>query len=107
MISYLPKWKYKMAKKRITNEINKAFPNWIRTLILHLQTENVHMALEYSLEECPLVLHREIELLIDRIDEKPNSIEPYLLFLDGYDVHDLKSSIKHLYAMFEYGQDDL
>ncbi len=94
-------------KKKITKEINIVFPMWLRNLILHLQTDNVHVALKNSMRSCPEVLRPEVKKLLVGISNEPNSIVPYTQFLKGYDLPEFKSAIKFLYSLAEFGSDDM
>ena len=94
-------------KKRITKEINIVFPTWLRNLILHLQTDNVHVALANSLNSCPAVLKHEVRQLLIGISNDPNSILPYVNFLKDYNLPEFKSAIRFLYSLAEFGTDDM
>lgn len=96
----------KQAKKRLQNDIIINFPNWIRCLVLLLQTNNLHVSLEKSLYECSGVLKIEVARLIKNISADPVSQEPYLLFLEYFDMPDMKSIVRSLYGMSEYGQQE-
>lgn len=95
------------ARKRVIREINKVFPVWIRNLVLHLQTDNVQVALRKSLDSCPAILKKEVTLLLVRLDADPTSMTPYLRFLEDYEVSNLKMSVNFLYALSQFGSDDM
>lgn len=94
-------------KKRVEKAINSVFPTWLRNLILHLQTDNVHVALANSIKSCPPILKPEIKNLLLGIAKSPNSIEPYSNFLKDYNAPEMKNSIKFLYSLAEFGTDDM
>lgn len=94
-------------KKKIASEINMEFPTWLRSLILHLQTDNVHVALKDSLKVAPEVMKPELKKLLVAISQDPNSILPYTLFMSDYNVPELKSSIRFLYSLATFGTDDM
>ena len=98
---------YKNAKKGISREIDKAFPEWLMSMALLLQTDNVHVALSRTIDNAPEILKEELYLLKERIDERPNDIEPYLKFFDKLDLPDVATAMKMLYSMHEYGADDI
>ena len=101
-----PKMKIKTAKKRTLREIEKTFPAWLRGLALNLQTDNVYMALVHSLDSCPIVFKDDLEATITDIGENPNSIKPYNNFLKGFEISEIHSVFKTLYAITEYGTGD-
>lgn len=94
-------------KKKITKELNIVFPTWLRNLILHLQTDNVHVALANSLRSCPDVLRPEVKQLLVGISNDPNSIIPYTNFLKDYNLPEFKSAVRFLYSLAEFGTDDM
>lgn len=94
-------------KKKIAKEINMEFPTWLRGLILHLQTDNVHVALKNSLKVAPDVMRPELKKLLVGISAEPNSIIPYTVFMADYNVPELKSSIRFLYSLATFGTDDM
>lgn len=94
----------KQAKKRLQNDITINFPNWIRSLVLLLQTNNLYISLEKSLNECSGALRIEVAKLIENLVNDPVSQEPFLLFMEYFDAPDMKSIIRSLYGMSEYGQ---
>ena len=83
------------------------FPTWLRNLILHLQTDNVHVALANSLRSCPDVLKPEVKELLIGISNDPNSIIPYTNFLKDYNLPEFKSAVRFLYSLAEFGTDDM
>lgn len=107
MLSYLlwmhPKYKYRTARKRLTREVEKIFPEWMMSMALVLQTENVHVALARTTEQAPELLREELERLMQGLEREPNSIKPYLHFFEPLDIPDIASAMKMLYSMAEYG----
>lgn len=93
--------------KQITKEIMKMFPNWIRSLILYLQTENVQVAIQKSYKGSPEVLKPEVFKLIEGLDDEPDSAIPYSDFLSAYDVPSLKLSVSYLYSISQFGKEDM
>lgn len=98
-----PKYKYRTARKRLTRELEKIFPEWMMSMALVLQTENVHVALTRTTPQAPELLIEELERLIQGIEREPNSIRPYLRFFEQLDIPDIASAMKMLYSMAEYG----
>lgn len=93
--------------KQITKDITKMFPSWIRSLILYLQVENVQVAIQKSYRTAPAVLKPEIFRLIEGLDDDPDSNIPYARFLEAYDVPSLKLSVSYLYAISQFGKEDM
>lgn len=107
LLLFEPQVRRNRARIRVTREINKMFPTWIRNLVLHLQTDNVQVAIRNSLINCPEILKKEVTRLLVRLDADPVSMMPYKRFLENYDCNNLKLSVNFLYALAEFGSDDM
>ena len=95
------------AIKTVTKELNKAFPVWMRTLILYLQTDNVHVAIEKSKENCPNILKHELKLFTQDLANDPVTLKPYQDFLGSFNVPTIKMSINYLYSVACFGSEDM
>lgn len=93
--------------KGLTKEITKVFSNWLRSLILYLQTENVQVAIQKSYKSCPEILKPEVYNLILGLDKYPNSPKPYSDFCKGYNVPSIKLAITYLYSISQFGNEDM
>lgn len=87
------------AKKRVEREIDKSFPTWLREMALSLQTENVYNAIQNSIPTAPAVFRDDLQKVLDRIDDTPNSIVPYQSFLKEFDVMDVRSAFSMFYSL--------
>jgi hypothetical protein len=101
-----PAMRYKNAKKALVVEVEKAYPDWLLELSLLLQTDNLHVALEKTIPDAPLVLKEELEKLADRIVVHPNDIEPYAQFFDFLPLPNIHSSMRLLYSIAEFGTEE-
>jgi len=89
----------KAAKKGITENIEKVFPRWLMQLALLLQTESVPVAILKSHDKAPMVLRPEIEAMLVKMKARPDSMEPYLEFLEEFTLPEVKSTMKMLYSL--------
>jgi hypothetical protein len=105
-LSFLEKLSYKKVKKRLENEIAKAFPDWIRDVAINLQNDTVQSAIEESYEKAEFVLKRPIRKLLIDFEKFPVGIEPYDNFLNELDLPDVKSSVKMFYSINELGKEE-
>lgn len=101
-----PKLNYKTAKKRLINEIEKSFPDWLLELALLLQTDNLHVALEKTLDAAPAVLKDDLQELADGIAANPNALEPYINFLNYLPLPNIHSAMKLMYSIAEFGSEE-
>jgi len=88
---------YKLTKKKVEDEVMALFPRWLIDMALLLQTDNVQVAMYKSYNEAPAVLMPELKKLYDELEKDPTSVEPYLHFMEKFDVRGLRSSMKMLY----------
>lgn len=105
-LSFVERMSYKKVKKRLKNEITKAFPDWIRDTAINLQQQTVQSAIESSYSEVAYVLKRPIRKLLIDFEDYPVGIEPYDRFLNQLDVPDIHSSIKMFYCINELGKEE-
>ena len=109
IVASMPKKKLKGSKRRVAEQLQQAFPIWIRQLTLQLQSENVFNALVKSQEECPHAVKAELQKLILAITDNPNSNQPYIGFFDflgDNTSNEMKRLVRSLYAMSEVGTDN-
>ena len=104
-LTMIEKISYRKAKRRLENEISKAFPDWLREVSINLQNETVQSAIESSYSGSVFVLKRPIRKLLIDFENYPVGIEPYDNFLKEYDLTDIKSSIKMFYSINELGKE--
>lgn len=89
----------KLAQKTLIREIKYAFPNWLLDLVLLLQSENVQVALLKSQQHVPGVLREELLRLNERLENEPESSEPYHMFLRNFDIPEVHSAMGILYSL--------
>lgn len=99
--------KKNIAVSHVVREVNKMFPSWIRSLVLYLQTDNVHVSIKKSHETCPSILKSEVGTFLDNLNKDPNSTKPYDEFLREFDVPNLKMSVNYLYSIAQFGTGDM
>lgn len=101
-----PRTKYRNAKKAIINEIEIVFPDWLLELALLLQTDNLHVALEKTIDGSPLIIREELQKLSDEIITNPTDVEPFMAFFNYLPLGNIHSSMKLLYSISEFGSLD-
>lgn len=82
------------------------FPQWIRTLSLSLQVDNVHVSIRNSYDKAPLIIKHDIENFLEDLAEDPVSAKPFNRFLSDYNVPTLRLSINYLYLASQFGTED-
>lgn len=88
-----------LLRKNISKEIKYAFPNWLLDLVLLLQSENVHVALQKSRMHVPGVLREELEHLLERLEIEPESSKPYHMFLQEFAIPEVHSAMSGLHGL--------
>lgn len=83
----------------MSNELQKSYSDWLLDFGMNLQTETVQTALYHSYKSAPNVLKPELERVLQLMLTHPVSIKPYDMFLQKYDLKEMKSSFRMLYPM--------
>lgn len=99
IVYFYPKFKYKKILKRMTSELQKAYSDWLLDFGMNLQSETVQTSLYHSYKSAPNVLKPELERVLKLMVSHPVSIKPYDVFLDKYELSEMKSSFRMLYPM--------
>lgn len=89
----------KKTIKKMSNELQKSYSDWLLDFGMNLQTETVQTALYHSYKSAPNVLKPELERVLQLMLTHPVSIKPYDMFLQKYDLKEMKSSFRMLYPM--------
>lgn len=89
----------RLMRKKLLKEVKYAFPNWLLDLVLLLQSENVQVALQKSKKHVPGVLREELYQLIERLEQQPESSEPYHIFLQDFEIPEVHSAMSILYSL--------
>ena len=97
---------YRLAKKDVNRGLYLALPQWMMEMALLLQENNVQIALEKSIQESPLILKKELELLMERLREAPWKLKSYTDFCKCFDIPETQSLMKMLHAISEAGTGD-
>lgn len=100
------KMDYALAKKAVVHEIEKAFPVWLMEVSLLLQNNNVQVSIQKSLDKAPKVLVPALEILVDRLQEMPESNLPYSEFLQEFQIAEVVSAMGMLYSISDGGGGD-
>ena len=93
------------AIKSISRTIEKVYPDWLLELALLLQIDNLHVAIEKTLDSAPLILKGDLIKLDNDIVTNPTGIEPFSSFFDFLPIPHVHSSMLLLYSISEFGQE--
>lgn len=101
-----PKRQYKVCFKRVKREVEKAFPDWLLSLALQMQTDNLHVSIIKTSLDAPRIMAEELQKLQDGIEVKPDELEPFAEFFKKLEIADIMTAMKMLYAMDQFGAAD-
>jgi len=101
-----PKRQYKACFKRVRREVEKVFPDWLLSLALQMQTDNVYVSIAKTTVDAPKILFEELSTLQDSIEKNPEALEPYINFFKILQIPDIMTAMKMLYAMAQFGAED-
>lgn len=99
--------KYNTAFKKLNTHFSIEFPNWLRQVTLNLYTQTVINAIEESQYTCSYPMYRQLELFNEEIDKNPTSIKPFSELLHEFNLKEAQSSLKVLYSVQTYGQNEI
>lgn len=102
-----PKRIQKSVINRTKNEIEKAFPDWLRDIALTAQTKTVQNAVVESYASAPIVLKPAIKKMVGKFATDPVGNSPYITFLEEFDLPEIKAAVKTLYTINEIGKEEL
>jgi len=91
---------FSLNNKVLKKEIKKAFPKWLMEIALRMQTDNVQISIIDSLENCPVILKPALKTMVEDIQSNPESLKPYSDFMKDFNLPDVSSAMKMLYAIF-------
>lgn len=100
-------YRYNTSIKRTQHSIEKAFPEWLRSLLLYLQTDNVHVSLRKTYPYAPRVIKPELKTFLEGIGNDVVSQKPYENFLKDYDLPQLHLVTNYLYSILIFGSDNI
>lgn len=94
---------YRIAKKDVTNALYQVIPQWLTEMTLLLQNNNVQVSLVKSAETSKGILKEELNRLLEKIREAPESLCSYTSFCENFDLPEVASCMKMLHAVSENG----
>lgn len=97
---------YKLAKKDTNDELYVALPQWLMSIALLLQNNNVQVSICKSIAKAPVVLKDELVKLDERLRGEPDKLASYTGFCKQFDVPEITSCMKMLHAISETGTGD-
>lgn len=98
---------YRTAYNMVAKEINMAFPKWLMQLALLIQGNNIQNAIMLSIPNAPEILKPELESMINKLQDNPNSEEPYIEFLSKFKLSAVQSAMKMLYSISSLGSGEV
>lgn len=94
---------YNLAKKDVDQELYIILPQWLMHMALLLQSNNVQVSLAKSISGSPDILQKELDLLLKRLKERPDSLSTYLGFCEKFDIPEAQSCMRMLHSISESG----
>jgi hypothetical protein len=89
----------RIAIRKLTPEMDKAFTRWLMQVSLLMQTENVEVAIFKSYDHAPALLQPALLQLIAGLKKEPGSMAPYQGFLQEFTMPQVRSAMKMLYSI--------
>ena len=89
-----------------TSELIKEFPAWLRDVSVNLQNMVVVKAVAESAKEATPLMKLFSERFLVAVERDPVSMNPYNNFFGKFEMPELRTSIKTLYAMHNLSEKD-
>lgn len=99
--------RYWHCVRKLQQQIQMHFPQWMFDMILRLQTENVQTAISRSLDDAPEVMVRPLYQMSEELQLDPVSVQPYLNFLKEFQLPEIQAVMLQLYAINDMGREDI
>ena len=93
--------------KSIVRELEMEFPFWILSVSLMLQSESVYNALRLSSKDLTGPFKTEVDALLEKFYENPQSLTPFVDFFKGFEINRIRMSMKVLHAVNLNGYDNM
>lgn len=97
---------YNLAQKDINEELYVEFPQWLMNIALLLQSNNVQVSISKSVASAPIIIRKELSLLLERLANEPDSLKAYTDFCSKFDIPEAKSCMRMLHSISEAGTGD-
>ncbi|MCR4999636.1 MAG: hypothetical protein K6A05_07350 [Lachnospiraceae bacterium] len=89
----------RIAIRKLTPEMEKAFLRWLMQLSLLLQTENVEVAIFRSYDRAPALIQPALLELCGALKKEPGNLAAYQEFLKEFTLPEVRSAMKMLYSL--------
>ena len=90
----------------VKNALYVALPEWLMSMALLLQNNNVQVSITKSRETAPAVLQEELKQLEARLKTSPRELATYTQFCERFNIPEAASCMKMLYSISEAGTGD-
>ena len=88
-----------MVLHKVKKDMRIAVPKWLFDVCLLMQKNNITVSITESLRTAPPILKREIQIFLNKLKKNPSSVEPYLEFLEQYNVPNVRSTMRMLISI--------
>ncbi|MGN0481960.1 MAG: hypothetical protein ACI4HI_00250 [Lachnospiraceae bacterium] len=88
-----------LNQKRVTKEVEKAFPQWLMEIALLLQVDNVQVSLKKTYDSAPAILRPALLELVKKLERNPEAVTPYTDFLQELELPEIQAAMKMLYSI--------
>lgn len=89
----------KLREKSVSKEVEKKFSEWLMEVSLLTQYNTIMVALDTSIDTAPTILKEELKSFIEKAKSEPNSIKPYIEFMDILNLPQIQSAMRMLYSI--------
>lgn len=93
--------------KSVCREVEKEFPYFLLGVTLLLQSESLYNAIQITADSTSGIMKTELDKLLEKLYEEPNSIQAFSNFFRDFEVEETKSGMKLLYSISVNGYEGM
>lgn len=100
---------YLVLKKKFDKKLSLVryqFPIWLRQIQILLYSNNVLNSLRLSLPSAPVIIKKDLILLINTLTNNPNDLAAFVDFMSEYKINEIDRAMKLLYRTYMVEQED-
>lgn len=95
-----PYYKVKKAYAKNLSLVRYQFPIWLRQIQVLLYNNNVINSLILSKDQAPDIIKEDLEKLIIELEESPNNVYAFTLFMEQFNISEINRAMKLLYRCY-------
>ena len=84
---------------KVKKNMRAAVPKWLFDVCLLMQRNNITVSVTESIRTAPPILKRDIVKFLNKLKKNPSAVEPYLEFLEQYNIPNVRTTMRMLISI--------